>query len=255
MKTFRIKNELASSLAGLPGVFVRFSSTGYSQVRLIDSGLPKSANASLVNDFLQQMQYDKANPEKVQLLIEYLQCAEKKDKNKKIDGDVVNALKQMLYGMLLVLSSAGGVLLTLLLTGLFPVYASWIALLLIPCVALAIYGGLNTLVGVIKLGFGVVACCVAKNNIESFSFLEQELKNNVVNSDLPSYEDTQKNYYQPIFLENECPPSYQQATELPTRMVTPPVVSVVASTANFFQTGQSEFSHREVGDHSVRMNR
>ena len=100
-------------------------------------------------------------------------------------------------------------------------------------------------------------------NLESSAYMtstvsktfEDELKNNVVNSDLPSYEDTQKNYYQPIFLENECPPSYQQATELPTRMVTPPVVSVVASTANFFQTGQSEFSHREVGDHSVRMNR
>lgn len=255
MKTFWIKDQLASSLVSLSGLSVRRSNldNGY-EVEV--SGLPKSAKTELVCGYLQHIQQNESNLEKIQLLKKYLQCAEKKDKNTKINTGIVNALKNLLYGLSLVMSSVAGFMLTMVLMGLFPVCASWLALLFIPIAAFAIYGAINTLVGIAKLGYGMISCCFRKNTTESLALLEQELMFQIFKSGLPSYEDTQdtqKNYYQPRSVDNENelpPPTYQQAMELPTQTATPSLY-VSATTANFFQSGQSTSHHRQVNDNPL----
>lgn len=180
-------------------------------------------------------------------------CAEKKDKNTEINTGIGNALKNILYGLSLVMSSAAGFMLTMLLMGLFPVCVSWIALLFIPIVAFAIYGAINTLVGIVKLGFGLVSCCFRKNNTESLELLGQELMFDILKSDLPSYEDVQKNNYPLVSAstrEELPPPTYRQAMELPTQTAIPSLY-VSAATANFFQSGQSTSNHRELNDNSL----
>lgn len=269
MKTYLIKNQFAASLMGLPGVYVHPYSYEHKSVEVFDVQdnlgfckgivtLPKSSNTRLVHQFLKQLQQNNARPEGIESLRKYLHCAQKKDKNGVINADIKDALKDILFGLLLIMGSVGGFLLTALLAGLFPVYASWISFLIIPVVALAVYGGINTLVGVIKLGVGIVSYCFRKNNTESLSGLEQTLKTNVLNADLPSYEDIQKNYYQPtaISYENEVPPpTYQQATELlSTRAATSPVyvqMAMPGATANFFQAGQSPSNPTEVSDNPL----
>ncbi len=95
-------------------------------------------------------------------------------------------------------------------------------------------------------------------NVESLPLLEKQLKFDVLQSELPSYEDIQRNYYQPtsVAYENELPPpTYQQATELiSTRAATSPVyiqMAMPGATANFFQAGQSPSNHREVSDNPL----
>lgn len=273
MKTYSINNQFAASLMGLPGIYVNPNPYSSEHKRLkvevfdvqdLDclcrgrGTLPKSINTRLVHEFLKQLQQNKARPEGIESLKKYLRCAQEKQKNSERNTDIKKTLKDILFGLLLIMGSAGGFMLMVLLTGLFPVYASWISLLAIPIVALAVYGGINILVGVIKLGYGIVSCCFRKNDTKSLSLLEQALKTNVLNADLPSYEDIQKNYYQPtsVAYENELPPpTYQQANELlSTRAVKSPVyvqMAMPGATANFFQAEQSPTSHREVSDNPL----
>ncbi len=272
MKNYLIKNQLASSLVGLPGVYVSPHYEEYKHVEVYDvqghgigfyrgivRGLPKSVNTRLVHNFLNQLEQGKARPEGIGSLRKYLQCAEKKDKNSEINADIKNAFKDILFGLLLIMGSVGGFMLTVMLTGLFPVYASWISLLLLPIVAFAIYGGINSLVGIVKLGHGLISACFRKSNVESLPLLEKQLKFDVLQSELPSYEEIEKkDYYQPnsITYESELPPpSYQQATaELSTRAAPSLVyiqMAMPGTTANFFQAGQSPSNHREVSDNPL----
>lgn len=264
MKTYLIRNQFASSLVGLPGIYVTPYSSDYKHVDVFDvqnhplgfrkgliRGLPNSVNAGLVHDFLKQLQQGKVSPEGIASLKKYLQCAEKKDKNSEINADIKSGFKDVIFGLLLIMVSAGGFILTVMLTGLFPVYASWITLLLIPVVTVAVYGGINALVGLVKLGVGLISSFFRKNNVESLPLLEKQLKLDILQSELPSYDDTQKNYYQSISVAHEselAPPTYQQAT---SPVYVPAWVTVPGATANFFQAGQSPFNHREVNDNPL----
>lgn len=243
MKTYRIKSQFSSVLKGLNGLYITpTESSLYVNINVFDNqvqnfcaphrltSLPESSNKKLVYDFLKQMQLNKITPEEGGVLREYLQCAEKKDKNDEIKSDIKAAFKKIFFGLLLIAGGGvGGLALMVVLIGLFPGVASWISLLIIPVVAAAAYGIINAVIGCLKLGIGIFSFCFSEKNVDPLPVLEDKLNNLLFRaSQPPAYHEVMKNNAlfptAPVYSEL---PTYQQAIEnretTSTRKVTPPI--------------------------------
>lgn len=213
MKKYRIKKIDASTLKGLRGLHIIPLCQRYSEVLVLDDNvfghfgacreisiLPKSSDTGLVYAVLNEMQRGNATSETVQKLKDYLQYTEKKDKNSEIKSDVKQAIKQFFFGLALVMGAVAGCMLMLLLIGLYPLNVSWISLLSVPIVAVAAYGIINSLVGVVKFGIGIFSFCFRHNNKGQLLELENALHRFCL-SPPPSYHEVVDN----------TPPTYQQA--------------------------------------------
>lgn len=205
MKKYRIKKIDALILKGLSGLHIIPLCQHYSEVLVLDDNvfshfgacreisiLPKSSDTGLVCAVLNEMQRGNATSETVKKLKDYLQYTEKKDKNSEIKSDVKQAIKQFFFGLALVMGAVAGCMLMLLLIGLYPLYVSWISLLSVPIVAVAAYGIINSLVGVVKFGFGIFSFCFRHNNRGQLLELENAL-HRFCFSPPPSYQEVMDN--------------------------------------------------------------
>jgi hypothetical protein len=242
MKIYRIKKTYASILMGLHGLYMTPSGCcHYVDVNVFDyqtpsyftsrnrlTRLPKKCDRKLVYDILEQIQLDNATSESVKMFREYLQCAEKKDKNNKIKSDIKKAIKQIFLGLLIiVVGGVGGFGLMSFLMSLSAVGASWASFLLIPIVVALVYGAIKAGVGCLKLGVGIFSVCFRQKNVEQLPMLENELRLFFLQP--PSYSEVMRNTKiipsaPELYSE---PPTYQQAVKnssiLPTRPVTLPL--------------------------------
>lgn len=241
MKTYRIKHEFAFFLMGLQGLYLASECSDYVKVDVFNNqdlsnfgaghrltSLPKNCDNKLITAILEKMQCNKATFEGVKILKEYLQCAEKKDKNNEIKSDIKASFKKIFFGLLLLAGGGvGGLALMLVLIGLFAGVASWISLLIIPVGAAAVCGIINAVIGCLKLGIGMFAFCFRQENVEKLPGLESTLKNLFFQP--PPYDEVKENYTTyptapVLYLEL---PNYQQAVKnmaAPSaRIVTPPL--------------------------------
>ncbi|WP_342219547.1 hypothetical protein [Rickettsiella endosymbiont of Miltochrista miniata] len=245
MKTYRIKSQFAYFLMGLQGLYITPSECiHYMNVKVFDhqvvlndlcarhglTSLPKNCDGELVTAIFEQIQLGKATVASVKMLSEYLRCAEKKDKNNEIKSDIKSdikaSLKEIFLGLLLIVGGGvGGLALMVVLMGLFPAVASWIALLSIPTMAAAVCGIITAVIGCLKLGIGIFSFCFREKNTEELPVLENALKNSFFQP--PLYDEVKENYTTyptaPV-LYSELP-NYQQAIKNiaapSTRIVTP----------------------------------
>lgn len=244
MKTYRIKHQFAPFLMGLHGLYMNHTECwDYVDLHVLDNqtqsnlgarsrltSLSKSCDSELINDVLEQIQFDNVTSESMEVLRKYLQCAEKKDKNNEIKSEIKQALKEIFLSLLLIaVGGVGGLALTAILMGLFPAIASWISLLIIPAVAAATCGVIKALIGCLKLGIGIFSLCFRQKNTGQLPALEDALRRSFFQSSPPppSYpEVVANNTAFPTALYPE-PPTYHQAvknsTSLSIRAETPPV--------------------------------
>lgn len=219
MKKYRIKKIDALTLNGLRGLHIVPLCQHYSEILVLEQNifshfgecrqislLPKSSDMGLVCAVLNEMQRGNATSDTVTTLKKYLQYTEKKDKNSEIKSDLKQAIKQIFFGLALTVGAVAGCMLMLLLIGLYPVYASWISLLIIPIGAVAAYGIINSLVGVVKFGFGIFSFCFRHNNRGQLLELENALHRFCL-SPPPSYRDV---------IDNTPPTAPAWYSELPT---------------------------------------
>lgn len=231
MKKYRIKKIDASTLNGLRGLHIIPFCEHYSEILVLDddvfshlgacreiSLLPKSSDAGLVCAVLSEMQRGNATSETFTKLKDYLQYTEKKDKNSEIKSDVKQAIKQIFFSLALIVAAVAGCMLMLLLIGLYPVYASWISLLIIPIVAVAAYGIINSLIGVVKFGFGVFSFCFRHNNRGQLLELENALHRLLLP---PSYREVMDNTPPTAPAWYSEPPTYQEAMKNGENFSTP----------------------------------
>ena len=272
MKTYRIKSQFSSVLKGLNGLYITpTESSLYVNINVFDNraynlyaphrltSLPESSNKKLVYDFLKQMQLNKITPEEVDVLREYLQCAEKKDKNNEIKSDIKAAFKEIFFGLLFIAGGGvGGLALMVVLMGMFPGVASWISLLIIPVVAAAAYGVINAVIGCLKLGIGIFSFCFRQKNADQLPVVENKLNNLLFQANQPpAYQEIIKNntkFTEPA-LYSELP-TYQQAIKniaAPSvRTATPPIniptlVTLPSHSSHFFH----HHLHHSVSNRSV----
>src|SRR5436190_6025348 len=203
MKIYLIKSSDALLLNGLSGLHRGPNNNNYTPILVNDdaydlnklagrlTSLPKSCDPRLVCSILKKMQLGQASFESIQQLQRYLQCAEKKDREGK--STFVKGIEKFFFGLLYVMSAGGGFLLMTLLMGLFPVYTPWISLLVIPIIAVAAYGIINSLIGVFQCGLGIFSCCcrpkAADNNAEQLQMLEAALYRSLQSGSLASYHE------------------------------------------------------------------
>ncbi|MGC1854512.1 MAG: hypothetical protein WA659_03970 [Candidatus Aquirickettsiella sp.] len=232
MKTYRIKRTYASILVGLQGLYMTPSECrDYVNVNVFDNQtlsnldprnrlarLPKKCDRELVYATLEQIQSDNATIESVKILREYLEYAEKKDKNNEIKSDIKKAVKQIFWGLLvMVVGGLGGFGLMFLLMSLWPVCASWASFILIPIVAALAYGAIKVIVGCLKLGAGVFSFCFRQKNVEQLTVLENALRGfcDQLSSLPPSYTEVMvnnKSFPSAPKLDTGLP-SYEQAVK------------------------------------------
>ncbi|MEN9449997.1 MAG: hypothetical protein RJA83_611 [Pseudomonadota bacterium] len=220
MTIYRIKKNDASILKGLRGLHILSHRGNSTEIMVIDhpafsnlgtgtsmSILPKNCNTELVCTFFKKMHDGKITSESVKILKEYLQYTEKKDKNNEIKSDLKGALKEIFYGLFILAGSVAGF--TLMLMGMATALAGWMSFLIIPIVVLAIYGVLNTLVGVVKFGFGIFSFGFRQNNTEKLLELENKIYRLCMPSSAPppSYEEV---------VDNTMPATAPGLQELPT---------------------------------------
>src|ERR1043165_4174082 len=226
MKKYRIKKIDALTLSGLRCLHIVPSCEHYSEVlvrddnafsylgacREIMSFLPKSSDTGLVCAVLSEMQRGNASSETVTTLKKYLQYTEKKDKNNEIKSDLKQAIKQIFFGLALVVAAVAGCMLMLLLIGLYPANISWISLLSIPIVAVAAYGITNSLVGVLQFGFGIFSFSFRHNNKGQLLALENALHRFCLSPQL-SYREVMDNTppTAPAWYSYSEMPTYEQA--------------------------------------------
>lgn len=231
MKKYRIKKTDASTLSGLRGLHIAPFCEHYLEVLVLEDNvfshfnacreislLPKSSDMGLVCAVLNEMQRGNATSETVTTLKNYLQYTEKKDKNSEIKSDVKQAIKQIFFSLALIVAAVAGCMLMLLLIGLYPVYASWISLLIIPIVAVAAYGIINSLIGVVKFGFGVFSFCFRHNNRGQLLELENALHRLLLP---PSYREVMDNTPPTAPAWYSEPPTYQEAMKNGENFSTP----------------------------------
>lgn len=275
MKTYRIKHQFAPFLMGLHGLYMNHTECwDYVDLHVLDNqtqsnlgvrsrltSLSKSCDSELINDVLEQIQFDKVTSESMEVLRKYLQCAEKKDKNNEIKSGIKEALKEIFLCLLLItVGGVGGLALTVLLMGLFPAIASWISLLIIPVVIAAVCGVINSLIGCVKFGIGIFSLCFRQENIEQLPVLEKALRCIFFQPSPPppSYQAVMRNKTTasaPI-LYSEEPPTFDQAVKnnasLSTRAVTPPVnipaLVFPYHSAHFFHHPHSVSSNSRIND-------
>lgn len=227
MKRYVIKTIDAWTLYGSPGLKIVPSGEQLSQILVLDGGnrfgyfvesgsmsrLPKSCNTELVCTVLSELQRGHATSKMTIKLKEYLQYAEKKDKNNEIKSGIKQAIKRIFFGLFFVVAAITGCMLMLMLIGLYPVNASWLSLLAIPIVAVATYGIIDSLIGVIKLGFGIFSFCFHYKNRKQLLELENAL-HRLLNP--PSYLEAMANAFPTAPALNSKPPTYDEAMALPT---------------------------------------
>ncbi|WP_342227129.1 phage holin family protein [Rickettsiella endosymbiont of Rhagonycha lignosa] len=254
MKKYRIKKIDASTLNGLRGLHIAPFCEHYSEVFVLDDNvfshfnacreislLPKSSDTGLVCAILNEMQRGNATSETVTTLKKYLQYTEKKDKNSEIKSGLKQAIKQIFFGLALVVAAVAGCVLMLLLIGLYPVNTSWISLLIIPIVAVAAYGIINSLVGVVQFGFGIFSFCFRHNNKGQLLELENALHRFCL-SPPPSYREVMDNMPPTAPVCYSELPTYQQAmkngatfsTPVNTSTVYPSIRTSLEHSAHFF---------------------
>lgn len=225
MKKYRIKKIDALTLNGLRGLHIIPFFEHYSEILVLDgnvfshfgacreiSSLPKSSDTGLVCAVLSEMQRGNATSETATKLKVYLQYAEKNDKNSEIKSDLKQAIKQIFFGLALVTAAIAGFMLMPLLIGLFPLYVSWISLLIVPIVAVAAYGIINSLVGVVKFGFGIFSFCFRQNNRGQLLELENALHRFCL-APPPSYREVMDNTRPNAPAWYSELPTYQQAMQ------------------------------------------
>jgi hypothetical protein len=254
MKKYRIKKIDALTLSGLRGLHIASLCEHYSEVFVLDdnvfshfnacreiSFLPKSSDTGLVYAVLNKMQRGNATSETVTTLKNYLQYTARKDKNSEIKSELKQAIKQIFFGLALVVAAVAGCMLMLLLIGLYPVNTSWIALLIIPIVGVAAYGIINSLVGVVKFGFRIFSFCFRHNNKGQLLELENALHRFCLSLP-PSYHEIMDNTPPTAPASYSELPTYQQAMkngETFSRPVSPspiypPVRTSLEHSAHFF---------------------
>lgn len=254
MKKYRIKKIDALTLNGLRGLHIIPFCEHYSEILVLDDNvfshfgacreisiLPKSSDTGLVCAVLNEMQRGNATSETVTKLKDYLQYTERNDKNSEIKSDVKQAIKQIFFGLALVAATVAGCTLMLLLIGLYPVYVSWISLLIVPIVAVAAYGIINSLVGVVKFGFGIFSFCFRHNNRGQLLELENALHRFCL-SPPPSYREIMDNTPPTAPAWYSELPTYQQAMKngenfsmpVKTSPINTPVRTSLEHSAHFF---------------------
>lgn len=260
MKTYRIKKIYADSLIGLHGLYMTPSACWYCvNVNVFDhqtansfsacpdllTHLSKSCNSGLVHTVLKQAQFDKNTSEQLKRLKEYLKLVQQKDKNDEIKFDLGDSIRQFFFGFLLIAVGGVGIALMLLLMGLSPANASWIALLfIIPVLVCATYGFIKLSIGCLKLGMGIFSSCFRPKNIRRLTELESELHffcSQFVLSP-PSYTDVMASSSTVSLSPPEWdvePPTYKEAIRLaalPTHTVTAglPTSALLGHSPHFF---------------------
>lgn len=246
MKIYRIKHQFAPFLMELHGLYMAHAECwDYVNVHVFDNqalsnfgaghrltSLPRNCDSKLVTAILEKIQCGKATSEAMEILREYLQCAEKKDKNDEIKSDIKASFKKIFFGLLLIAGGVGGLALMVVLIGLFPGVASWISLLIIPVMAAAVCGIINAVIGCMKLGTGTFFFCFRHESVEQLPGLESALHRFCLQSSPPppTYPEVMENNTTfPIVPELYAePPTYQQAVKNSTasssvRTVTPPI--------------------------------